>query len=235
MRNMTLWTAAGISVAAVAVTTSGSGTGDTLKWLAELCLTGEAPADMPMIAMEDHSRHLSPTVAMGLGLISAALITGGIWPGAAPDPDAPPADPDKILAAMTYVASATGGISPPELSQLVGQATKMELSLDDAELALMTYTADATEHDLKWLAEENSRHERDAIMKAALETGWSHGSFTPRGLDMIGRLARALELSGDDLALLFWEVTEPPQHERADPFEKLRPKSKIIKAGPAFA
>ena len=65
-------------------------------------------------------------------------------------------------------------------------------------------------------------------MKAALKTGWTHGEFTPRGLEMIGRLARAIDLSGDDLALLFWEVTEPPQHQRDDPFEKLRPSSKLI-------
>lgn len=235
MRNMTLWTAAGLSVGAVAVSFSGSDTGDALRWLAELCLSGPVEGDMPMIAMEDHSRHVSPTLAMGLGLISAALLTGGLWPGAEVDPDAPPADPDKMLAAMTYVAAATGGISPPELSNQVSRATGMTLSHDEAALALMTYTRDAVEDDLAWIGEDETHVTRDIIMKAALQIGWTHGEFTPNGLQMIGRLAQALDLEGDDLALLFWDVTEPPQHRRDDPFEKLRPKSKIITAEPAMA
>ena len=235
MRNMTLWTAAGLSVGAAAVSLGGTETGDALKWLAELCLTGPVQGEMPMIAMEDHSRHFSPTIAMGLGLISAALITGGLWPGQAPDPDAPAADPDKMLAAMTHVAAATGGISPPELSQQVERATGMELSHDEAALALMTYRFNADEEELLWIGDGETRVAKDAIMKAALNVGWTHGEFTPRGLEMIGRLARAVGLSGDDLALLFWEVTEPPQHKREDPFEKLRPKSKIVSGTPAMA
>ncbi|MEL7107120.1 MAG: hypothetical protein AAGM21_14450 [Pseudomonadota bacterium] len=232
---MTLWTAAGLSVGAAAVSFSGSDTGDALRWLAELCLTGPVQGDMPMIAVEDHSTHFSPTLAMGLGLISAALLTGGLWPGADVDADAPMADPDKMLAAMTYVAAATGGISPPELSSQVASATGMELTHDEAALALMTYRDDADEDELAWIGEDETAVTRDIIMKAALEIGWTHGEFTPRGLEMIGRLARAINLGGDDLALLFWEVTEPPQHQREDPFEKLRPKSKIIDATPAMA
>lgn len=235
MRNMTLWTAAGLSVGAAAVSFSGNDTGDALRWLAELCLTGPVQGDMPMIAMEDHKAHFSPTLAMGLGLISAALLTGGLWPGADTDPDAPPADPDKMLAAMTYVAAATGGISPPELSAQVARATGMHLSHDEAALALMTYRDDAEEYELAWIGEDETGVTRDIIMKAALEIGWTHGEFTPRGLEMIGRLARAINLGGDDLALLFWDVTEPPQHQRDDPFEKLRPKSKIVAGTPAMA
>ncbi len=235
MRNMTLWTAAGISVAAAAVATSGSGTGDTLKWLAELCLSGPVQDDMPMIAMQDHSRHFTPTLAMGLGLISAALITGGLWPGEGPDPSDPIADPDKILAAMAHVASATGGISPPELSLKVTEVTGMELSVDEATLAMMSYRADAQNDELHWIGEGEHGVARDQIMKAALNVAWTHKEFTPSGLDMIGRLSRALDLTGDDLALLFWEVTEPPQHERSDPFAKMRPQSRILGAEPAVA
>lgn len=232
MRNMTLWTAAGLSVGAAAVSFSGSDTGDALKWLAELCLTGPVQGEMPMIAMEDHSRHFSPSLAMGLGLISAALLTGGLWPGHEADVDAPSADPDKMLAAMTYVASATGGITPAELAAQVQAATDMELTIDEAALALMTYRADADDAELAWIGEGETATSRDVIVKHALKVGWTHGEFTPGGLDMIGRLARAVGLDGDDLALLFWDVTEPPQHKRADPFEKMRPQSKIIKRTP---
>lgn len=235
MRNMTLWTAAGLSVSAVAVTMSGSGTGDTLRWLAELCLTGPVQGEMPMIAMEDHSRHFAPTLATGLGLISAALITGGLWPGQAPDPSAPPADPDKILAAMAHVAAATGGISPPELSQKVEAETGMELSYDEAVLALDSYDADADTDELFWIGEGETALHRDVIMRAALDVAWTHGRFTPGGLEMISRLAKVFDLSGDDLALLFWEVTEPPAHMRADPIARLRPNSRMVSVEPALA
>ena len=40
MRNMTLWTAAGLSVGAAAVSLSGNDTGAALRWLGELCLPG---------------------------------------------------------------------------------------------------------------------------------------------------------------------------------------------------
>ncbi|MDJ1006980.1 MAG: hypothetical protein QNJ13_04070 [Paracoccaceae bacterium] len=226
---MTLWSAAGISMAAAAISTSGGDTAETLKWLVDLCLTGPVDGDMPMIAMEEHRGHPSPTIAMGLGLISAALIAGGLWPGGSDVGDDPVADPDKMLAAMTYVASATGGITPGELADQVMTATGMHLSMDEAALALRTYRDDADERELEWIFAGESRPARDAIVQSALGVGWTHGRFTPGGLEMIGRLARVADLSGDDLALLFWEVTEPPLSARADPFEKLRPKSTILR------
>lgn len=230
---MTLWSAAGISVAAAAVSISGSPTTETLSWIADLCLSGPVRGDVPMIAMEGHRAAPTPTVAMGLGFISAALITGGLWPGA-PDTQTEGAstpDPDRILAAMTHVAAATGGISPPELAEQVSRTTGIPLSAQEAALALCSYRDDADEADLSWIADAEGPHAREAIMRAALEVGWTHGEFTPGGLAMVGRLARTLELSGDDLALLFWEVTEPPLHRRDDRFARLRPQSRILGAG----
>jgi hypothetical protein len=229
---MTLWSAAGISVAAAAVSISGSATTETLSWLAGFCLSGPVCGDVPMLAMENHRTAPAPTVSMGLGFISAALITGGLWPGA-PDTQAEGAaapDPDRILAAMTHVAAATGGISPPELAEQVTRATGIPLSAQEAVLALRSYRDDADEADLSWIADGEGPQARDAIMRAALEVGWTHGEFTPGGLAMVGRLARALGLPGDDLALLFWEVTEPPLHQREDRLAPLRPRSRPIRS-----
>lgn len=234
MRNMTLWSAAGISVAAAAVSMSGSETADTLRWLVDLCLTGPMPDDMPMIEFE--TRGPSPTVALGLGLISASLLIGGLWPGAAGTDRSTEADPDRMLAAMAHVAAATGGISPPELAEKVTRATGMTLSVNEATLALKSYGPEASDDDLNWIAEEGTRATRETIMRAALEVGWTHGAFTPGGLEMIGRLARALDFSGDDLALLFWETTEPQGLDLEDPTARLRPKSKMLRgATPAPA
>lgn len=218
---MTLWSAAGISVAAAAVSTSGGGTNETLQWLVGLCLSGP-------VAMEQQARPFSPSVAMGLGLISAALITGGLWPGRKAEPESVETDHDQMLAAMSYVASATGGITPAELSSQVTDATGMELSPEEAVLALQTYRGTPAPGELAWIGEGQNKTSRDAIMRAALKVAWTHGDFTPGGLEMIGHLAENLGYAGEDLALLFWEVSEPPAHADEDPLKRLRPNSRML-------
>ncbi len=233
MRNMTLWSAAGLSVAAAAVSTSQGGAGEAMIWLAELYGSGSV-VDTPKLAIQQLKDDVSPSVSMGLGLISAALLTGGLLPGGAEPSENTGCDPDKVIAAMARVAAATGGISPPEFAEKVTGATGIELSADEAALALRTCRSDAEAEDLDRIVKGTGLAAREKILRAALEVGWTHGTFSPGGLEMIGRLARAMEVSGDDLALLFWEVTEPPLHARPDAFERLRPRSKMLgRAQPA--
>jgi len=224
---MTLWSAAGISVAAAAVSTSGASAGEAVTWLSDICGSAAA-ADSPKLAFGRLQETVSPSVSMGLGLISAALLTGGLWPGTADPSETTEADPDRVLAAMAHVARATGGISPPEFAEKATGATGTALTVDEAALALRACRADAEAEDLAWIAEGEGAAARETILRAALEVGWTHGAFTPGGLEMIGRLARAMEVSGDDLALLFWEITEPPLHARPDAFERLRPRSRML-------
>lgn len=229
MRNMTLWTASGITMAAASLITSGGDAGETVRWLVDLCLTGPADPDMPMIAMEEHDRHIAPALSAGFGVLSVALIAGGLWPGRKAAEETPPADPDRMLAAMTYAATATGGISLPELCEKVRTATGIELSPEEARAAMAAYRADAPPEKLAWIGEGQNKAERATIMRAALGVAWTHGDFTPGGLEMIGHLAEALGQSGEDLALLFWEVSEPPASEQDDPLRRLRPNSRIVR------
>ncbi|MEM9708085.1 MAG: hypothetical protein AAF871_04780 [Pseudomonadota bacterium] len=214
MQRKAFWGVTGIS-AATAFVAGGGGPVDTLNWLADLCLTGTADGamdgEMPMIAMEmeNHRAHILERLAPGLSIIGGAMVVAGFLPEEG-DIGGLAADPDKILAAMTYVANATGGVDANDLRATVEATTGMELSEEDALLAMDVYSGAARPEHLAWIAEGETGLARDVIMRAALKVGWIHGEFSESGLAMIAQMAEVMELGGDDLALLFWEATAPP-------------------------
>lgn len=184
------------------------GDDNAVQWLIDLCLPdGAAAPDFAPIAME-HQSHLALKAAGGLSVVSAVLLYFGLRP--------PAADPDKMLAAMAYMANATPGRSARELSRAVEQETGFAISSTDAVEAMACYRGAPSRADLDWLSEATSPRQAQTTLSAAIRVGWNDRGLTPEGVKTVASMAQAFGWSGDALAELLPKT--PTAHTAYDPF-----------------
>lgn len=225
MRNVALTgilAASGLTITALLA--SGGG-GAAIAWIVALCLPeGQSmvASDIPHLTIE-HSRHFGVGEAVGLGVISAAFVLGGLWPVKAAMEAGPVIDGERVLAAMVRTARATGGVSETELAALYTEVTGLPMDPNDMVIAARRRDGEP----IDWIAAATLPSDREAILTGALRVGWSHGAFTPEALEFLGQLANALGLDGDALAERFDRLTAPSERQEVaagspDPFDRLR-------------
>ncbi len=200
-----------IALSAVALIPVGDDS--ALKWLVDLCLPDGAPApDVAPIAME-HKSHFAAKGAGILALASAALVYFGLTHKTA--------DPDKLLAAMAYMANATPGITEDDLAKAISEETGFALSKEDARDAMLAYRGEMRPDDLEWISSDTTPSIASKTLSAALHIGWSEKGFTRDALKTLAALAKACDVSGEELARLLPKPSEAPDYDLFPAFDSV--------------
>ena len=213
-----VWTAA--AATSVVVPLGGMAAFGTLNpveplfLLADLCF-GEGDA---MGAMSPEHQAMSGNQvplwvpATLVGLVGSALM-GVAWfdqSNTDQQPEAQKAEYNKkrVFDAMVFAAGATGGISKPELEHLFSELTGDLPPVGTVPLRRPTQFSEWGA-DLSGFENVASEDERRFIMLGALAVGWTHGAYTQRALDLIGRLADCLGQTPEMVAELFEALPDP--------------------------
>lgn len=188
-----------------------------LQWLVDLCLPGSAPMPegMDPIAMETHGTHFATKAAAVMAVAAGVLVFAGLRTATA--------DPDRMLAAMAYMANAMPEVDPDALSSAVTRATGYALTHDDATKALACYTGHPRQDDLAWIAEDRNAAVAREILAAAMTVGRAGDAFPKPALRTLGALANAFHVSGEELIGLAraQRASETSDQASLDPFPVL--------------
>lgn len=120
-------------------------------------------------------------------------------------------DDGRILAAMCYVARASGGIELKELGRIFTQITGHIATERQLEAAYRAFNANAGGIELTPFARAGSDAERTAIMLGALRVAWYDGRLRQSAQHLIGKLAHALDMSETRVLELFDTIHNPPR------------------------
>ena len=177
-----------------------AGTG-TSSWLADLCLSGDAP--VPMIdgmPMENHSTHAAYFASAGLTFLSAALGWEYTQIQIAKLKSSEPlgVEPKRILAAIIYITSAAGCGNQRGVDQAFETAIGHRLSLNEAKDAY-SFLMRNEAPDIHRIFAGASEKERRTLLRAVVLTWASNGMDPEPATRVTERLVALLGFTQDDI------------------------------------
>lgn len=180
--------------------------GEPLLFLADLCF----PNGMAAGTMEGGHANTTAMLA-GVSLMLLAIGAGMLRRARARRLPADAIDDGRILAAMCYVARASGGMDLKELGRIFTQVTGHIASERQLAAAYRAFNAESGGMELTPFRRATSDAERTAIMTAALRVAWADGRMRQTAQHLISLLARAMDMSETRVMELFDTVHNPPR------------------------
>ena len=118
-------------------------------------------------------------------------------------------DDGRILAAMCYVARASGGMDLEDLGRIFTQVTGHVATKRQLAAAYRAFNADDGGIELTPFARADSDAEKTAIMTGALRVAWADGRLRQSAQHFLGMLAGSLGMSEARVLELFDGINNP--------------------------
>ncbi|MEL7345862.1 MAG: hypothetical protein AAFN59_13580 [Pseudomonadota bacterium] len=188
---------------------------EPLYFLADLCLPDSIMSSFAAESMAGgmaggmHADHTAMTA--GVSLMLLAIGAGMLRRSKAARLPKDAIDDGRILAAMCYVARASGGMETKELGRIFTQVTGHIATPRQLATAYRAFNAEQGGMELTPFRRATSDAERTAIMTAALRVAWSGGRMRQTAQHLISLLARAMDMSETRVMELFDTVHNPPR------------------------
>lgn len=184
---------------------------EPLYYIADLCLPDSLMGRGADGTAQDSHKAMTAGVSLMLLAIAAGSFRRAAKQRRLPK-DA--IDDGRILAAMCYVARASGGMELKELGRIFTQVTGHVASERQLATAYRAFNADRGGMELTPFSRASSDAERTAIMTAALRVAWAGGRLRQSAQHLISLLARAMDMSETRVLELFDSVHNQPRKRR---------------------
>ena len=125
-----------------------------------------------------------------------------------------PPDAVAILDAMCHAAKADGAIDDKEvteISQAARQLTGEDFSADTVRRMIELAADDPSESDCKLFLEALASDQAQVMMRAVLTVVASDGQLSGKEPEFVGKLMRAMKMTGEDVSDMMQEVTAGQQ------------------------